>query len=135
MSRVLLSDVDKLAFFADSFTKGRRTAPIPQLQCEGRICKQYHPTAVSCENFGGSGADITWKVCTAKSTLVWIIIIIFILKCSADLPDTLRFGKIDVSCEGWSRPGDPYVLSGSELMIASIWTGLISVFRIVRFDI
>ncbi|KDN38401.1 hypothetical protein RSAG8_09495, partial [Rhizoctonia solani AG-8 WAC10335] len=34
-------------------------------------------------------------------------------KCEADLPASLRFGKLQVSCEGWDRPGDPYVLKGS----------------------
>jgi hypothetical protein len=34
------------------------------------------------------------------------------LQCEADLPSALRFGKVEVSCEGWSRPGDPYVLKG-----------------------
>ncbi|KAJ3734351.1 DUF1183-domain-containing protein [Lentinula guzmanii] len=32
--------------------------------------------------------------------------------CEADLPEALRFGKVMVSCEGWSGPGDPYVLKG-----------------------
>jgi len=29
------------------------------------------------------------------------------------LPETLRFGRVDVSCEGWTKPGDPYVVKGS----------------------
>jgi len=33
-------------------------------------------------------------------------------KCEADLPEALRFGKVGVSCEDWSRAGDPYVLKG-----------------------
>lgn len=36
-----------------------------------------------------------------------------VLKCEADLPEKLRFGRIDVSCEGWSKAGDPYVLKGA----------------------
>lgn len=54
------------------------------------------------------------------------------LQCEADLPEALRFGRVEVSCEvryengsvysmgadrvssqGYSRPGDPYVLKGS----------------------
>ena len=35
-------------------------------------------------------------------------------QCEADLPDTLRFGRVEVSCEGWSGPGDPYVLKGMD---------------------
>ncbi|KAF8316948.1 hypothetical protein F5887DRAFT_1088947 [Amanita rubescens] len=33
--------------------------------------------------------------------------------CEADLPDALRFGKFEVSFEGWSGPGDPFVVKGS----------------------
>lgn len=33
-------------------------------------------------------------------------------QCEADLPEALRFGRVEVSCEGWSGPGDPYVLKG-----------------------
>jgi hypothetical protein len=33
-------------------------------------------------------------------------------KCDADLPEGMRFGKIDVSCEGWTRAGDSNVLQG-----------------------
>jgi len=33
--------------------------------------------------------------------------------CKADLPEKLRFGRIDVSCEGWDHPGDPFVMKGS----------------------
>ena len=34
-------------------------------------------------------------------------------ECKADLPDTLRFGATDVSCEGYANRNDPYVLVGS----------------------
>ncbi|OCF42263.1 hypothetical protein I317_03882 [Kwoniella heveanensis CBS 569] len=34
-------------------------------------------------------------------------------RCDTDLPSSLRLGKIDVSCEGWSGPGDKNVLQGS----------------------
>ena len=33
-------------------------------------------------------------------------------QCEADLPEALRFGRVEVSCEGWDGPGDPYVLKG-----------------------
>jgi len=36
-----------------------------------------------------------------------------------DLPDKLRFGRVEVSCEGWSKPGDPYVLKGVILSFMS----------------
>ncbi|GLB40405.1 putative oligopeptide transporter [Lyophyllum shimeji] len=55
----------------------------------------YSPEVVRCVSLpGGHGTDVDWK-------------------CEADLPEALRFGRVEVSCEGWSRPGDPYVLKGS----------------------
>jgi hypothetical protein len=34
-------------------------------------------------------------------------------KCEADLPESLRLGRVQVSCEGWTGPGDSYVLKGA----------------------
>ncbi|KAF9003958.1 hypothetical protein BDQ17DRAFT_1355203 [Cyathus striatus] len=87
MSRVELAKIPALTFYKDAYTAARRTSPIPQLVCHG------YPF-IRCTNLGGSGTDVDWK-------------------CEADLPESLRFGKVDVSCEGWSRPGDNYVLKGS----------------------
>jgi len=94
MSKILLSDIKELHFFEGVDTKSRRSSPIPQLTCVGKVCKKYQPSSVSCTNIGGKGNDVTWK-------------------CNADLPNSLRFGKIDVSCEGWRKPGDTFVLEGS----------------------
>jgi len=30
-----------------------------------------------------------------------------------DLPDSIRFGRVEASCEAWKRPGDPMVLKGA----------------------
>jgi len=92
--RVLLSSINTLTFFSDANTQGRRTRPIPQLKCKGSVCNLYQPYAVTCTNIGGRGSFVQWK-------------------CDADLPSSLRFGKIDVNCEGWSRTGDPFILEGS----------------------
>jgi len=92
--RILLSTIKTLSFFSDAETQGRRTRPIPQLTCKGSACKLYQPYAVTCKNIGGRGSHVQWK-------------------CDADLPSSLRFGKIDVNCEGWSRTGDAFVLEGS----------------------
>ncbi|KAI0759583.1 hypothetical protein BD413DRAFT_607513 [Trametes elegans] len=94
MSRVALAKIPSLTFYKDELTLSRRGPPIPQLTCIGRPCKLYQPDVVRCVNIGGSGTDVEWK-------------------CEADLPDSLRFGRVEVSCEGWDRPGDPYVLKGS----------------------
>ncbi|KAF8602846.1 DUF1183-domain-containing protein [Ceratobasidium sp. AG-I] len=94
MSRVKLSSIKTLTLYAGERTKARRTAPVPQLACEGNVCRSYQPSAIQCTNAGGTDVDIDWK-------------------CEADLPSSLRFGRLQVSCEGWDGPGDTYVLKGS----------------------
>ncbi|KAK0480012.1 hypothetical protein IW261DRAFT_1336157 [Armillaria novae-zelandiae] len=94
MSRQQLAQIPALTFYKDEWTKSRRTAPISQLTCVGKPCKWYTPDVVRCTNLGGTGTDVDWK-------------------CEADLPESLRFGRVEVSCEGWTGPGDPFVLKGS----------------------
>jgi len=92
--RVLLSSIKALTLYAGEYTLSRRGRPVPQLTCIGDACKYWTPDAVQCINVGGDGVDVNWK-------------------CDADLLDTLRFGRVTVSCEGWSGPGDTHVLQGS----------------------
>ncbi|XP_006459447.1 hypothetical protein AGABI2DRAFT_201707, partial [Agaricus bisporus var. bisporus H97] len=94
MSRLELAKIPALTFYKDAWTTSQRTSPIKQLTCVGKPCRLYQPEVVRCVNLGGSGTDVDWK-------------------CEADLPERLRFGKVDVSCEGWSKSGDPFVLKGS----------------------
>ncbi|OCH94863.1 DUF1183-domain-containing protein [Obba rivulosa] len=94
MSRTALSRIKALTFYKDALTSSRRGQPIPQLECIGKPCRLYQPEAIRCVNLGGEGTDVDWK-------------------CEADLPEALRFGRVEVSCEGWDGPGDPYVLKGS----------------------
>ncbi|KAF9042649.1 DUF1183-domain-containing protein [Hymenopellis radicata] len=94
MSKVKLASISSLTFYNGADTKARRTDPVPQLTCVGKPCKYYQPDVIRCKNDGGSGIDVDWK-------------------CETDLPDSLRLGRVEVSCEGWSRPGDPEVLKGS----------------------
>lgn len=95
MSRLEFAKIPALTFYKDSVTTSRRTDPIPQLVCRGAPCNLYTPEVVRCVSLpGGHGTDVDWK-------------------CEADLPESLRFGRVEVSCEGWSRPGDSYVLKGS----------------------
>ncbi|CAE7206836.1 unnamed protein product [Rhizoctonia solani] len=84
MERVPLSAITTLVLYADEHTRSRRTAPVPQLECTGSVCREFQPGSVYCTKAGHSD----WK-------------------CEADLPASLRFGKLHVSCEGWDRPGDP----------------------------
>lgn len=93
-SRVQLSNIPSLTFYKDAQTKSRRGKPVPQLVCLGKPCSLYTPDVVRCRNVGGQGTDVDWK-------------------CEADLPEALRFGRVEVSCEGWAGPGDTHVLKGS----------------------
>ncbi|KAG1876038.1 hypothetical protein C8R48DRAFT_745610 [Suillus tomentosus] len=94
MSRIALESIPGLTFYKNALTAARRTSPIAQLVCIGKACGLYQPDVVRCSNIGGSGTDVDWK-------------------CEADLPSSLRFGRVEVSCEGWNGPGDPYVMKGS----------------------
>ncbi|KIR38402.1 hypothetical protein I313_05510 [Cryptococcus deuterogattii Ram5] len=90
--KIPLSGIKTLTFYADKYTAGRRTSPIPQLTCQGPGCKIFQPDVVQCTNMGDDGlGNVQWK-------------------CDTDLPSSLRLGKVDVSCEGWSAKGDPDIL-------------------------
>jgi len=94
MSRIKLADISALTLYQGEVTSSRRGQPIPQLVCKGKPCKLFTPDVVRCVNLGGEGTDVDWK-------------------CEADLPESLRLGRVQVSCEGWSGPGDSHVLKGS----------------------
>ncbi|KAK0526614.1 hypothetical protein OC835_005225 [Tilletia horrida] len=90
--RIKLDAIRTLTFYKDERTTARRTRGVPQLTCVGKgsACRRYQPDVVQCSSMG----DWQWK-------------------CEADLPEAFRLGKVEVSCEGWDSPDDPYVLSGS----------------------
>ncbi|RUS15528.1 hypothetical protein BC938DRAFT_476912 [Jimgerdemannia flammicorona] len=92
---VLLQNVNALTLYRHRHTAGRRSSGIPQLQCVGgNACDVHTPEVVQCTNTGFDGRDVQWK-------------------CEADLPTEFRFGPLEVSCEGFEYPDDPYVLAGS----------------------
>ncbi|KAI0270323.1 hypothetical protein BGY98DRAFT_1010348 [Russula aff. rugulosa BPL654] len=93
-SRVRLADIPALTLYNDEPTLSRRGQPISQLICKGKPCKLFQPDVIRCVNLGGVGANVDWQ-------------------CETDLPESLRLGRVQVSCEGWSGPGDSYVLKGS----------------------
>lgn len=95
MSRkVALASIPSLTFYQGEYTTGRRTAPVAQLVCDGAPCARFQPDVVRCKNAGGRGANVDWT-------------------CQAELPDSLRLGRVQVSCEGYNTPGDPNVLEGA----------------------
>jgi hypothetical protein len=87
-------------------TSYRRTSPIPKLTCvpgngflnavdANHACSEFAPSVVQCKNTGTDDeGHLTWE-------------------CQADLSDWFSLGQTVVSCEGYSDPNDPYVLSGS----------------------
>ncbi|XP_008316009.1 store-operated calcium entry-associated regulatory factor [Cynoglossus semilaevis] len=93
---VLLRDVQVLTLYKGQFTRARRSQPIPQLQCVGGSagCHTFVPEVVQCQNKGWDGVDVQWE-------------------CKTDLDNSYRFGRIEVSCEGYNHPTDAYVLKGS----------------------
>ncbi|XP_072261511.1 store-operated calcium entry-associated regulatory factor [Pyxicephalus adspersus] len=94
--RVLLRDIQAITLYADRYTNARRSAPIPQLKCVGGSagCSAMIPQVVQCHNRGWDGIDVQWE-------------------CKVDMDNAYRFGKVEVSCEGFDYPDDPYVLRGS----------------------
>ena len=95
---VLLSQVDSLTVRAGKQTKGRRSSPVPQLQCVGpaEVCKLYSVDVMRCKNEGGDydAENIQWS-------------------CTASLPEEFKLGSTDVGCEGYASRDDPFVLKGS----------------------
>ena len=94
--RVLLKDVSSITLEAGRMTNGRRSSPVPHLKCVGGTAgySAPQPKVVQCLNRGSDGYDVQWE-------------------CKADMDHEYRFGKLQVSCEGYENPDDPYVLRGS----------------------
>ncbi|XP_018015152.1 store-operated calcium entry-associated regulatory factor [Hyalella azteca] len=97
VTKVLLKDVQALTLYAGKMTNGRRSAAVPQLECVtggSAPCSTFKPRVVQCTNKGFDGIDVQWE-------------------CKTDMDGNVRFGHIDVSCEGYDYPEDPYILAGS----------------------
>lgn len=77
-------------------TAGRRSSPVPQLTCVGGTagCRVGQPKVVQCYNRGWDGYDVQWE-------------------CKAQTDKKYQLGRIQVSCEGYDYPDDPYILRGS----------------------
>lgn len=95
-SKVKLIEVTAITLYKDRKTTGRRNSPIPQLSCVGGSagCGAHVPEVVQCYNRGNDGLDVQWE-------------------CKADMPNAYKFGRVEVLCEGYDYPDDPYILKGS----------------------
>lgn len=90
--RVLLRDIPTLLFEEGKMSTAFRTDPVPQLvQTAG---PRVHVPRIWCKNAGWDGRRVLWE---------------------CRLPDDVpaRLGKFEVTCEGFERAGDPYILAGS----------------------
>ncbi|VDK82099.1 unnamed protein product [Litomosoides sigmodontis] len=93
--KVRLTDVSTLTLYRDKYTTGRRSSPVPQIQCIGGSAKgKFEPRVVQCYNRGYDGDDVQWE-------------------CKAEMSDQYEFGEIRISCEGYEYANDPYILRGS----------------------
>ncbi|XP_064477475.1 store-operated calcium entry-associated regulatory factor-like [Ornithodoros turicata] len=94
-NKVKLKDVSTLTLHSGRMTTGRRTSPVPQLKCIGGSAGCTNtPHVVQCYNRGTDGSDVQWE-------------------CKAEMSKAQRFGTVEVFCEGYDYPDDPYVLQGS----------------------
>ncbi|KAI8579887.1 hypothetical protein K450DRAFT_239560 [Umbelopsis ramanniana AG] len=93
--KVRLRDLTAITLHANKKTSARRSSPIPQLECiGGDACADFQPRVVQCSNAGFDGYDVQWS-------------------CTAELPSNIEFGDIEVSCEGYDFPEDPFILVNS----------------------
>lgn len=92
--RVRIRDVETLTLYSDQWTSSRRSSPVKQLTCIGGPCNRAPTHTVQCYNRGFDGNDVQWE-------------------CKAELPSNYKFGRLEVSCEGYDYPEDDYILVGS----------------------
>ena len=94
--KVLLKNVETLTFSNDLVTTGRRSSPVPQLSYAGLPSEsqlRHRPSTVACKNIGIADKDPSWQ-------------------CEAELSGS-KLSHVEVSCEGYDYPDDPYILVGS----------------------
>ncbi|XP_075722177.1 store-operated calcium entry-associated regulatory factor-like [Rhipicephalus microplus] len=93
--RVKLTDVQTLTLRQGQYTTGRRSHPVPQLNCRGGSAGcQDQPSVVQCYNRGTDGRDVQWE-------------------CKAEMKRSQKFGLLQVTCEGYDYTQDEYILVGS----------------------
>ena len=90
--KVLLKNVETLTFSKDLVTTGRRSSPVSQMTCASGPC-HLRPSTVACKNIGIADKDPSWD-------------------CKAELSGS-KLSYVEVSCEGYDYPDDPYILVGS----------------------
>jgi len=92
--RIRLKDIETLTLYSENWTTSRRSAPVKQLACVGGYCNRAPLHTAQCYNRGFDGRDVQWE-------------------CKGDLPINYKFGRLEVSCEGYDYSDDDYILGGS----------------------
>ena len=95
--KVLISSIKSLTLRGGQDTAARRVSAVPQVLCVGGNAKDlYEVDVMRCTNSGGDYdvENVQWT-------------------CKASLPSEFKLGSTEVICEGYSSPGDPYILKGS----------------------
>ena len=93
ITSVAIRDIESLTLHSGVMTTGVRSAPIPQLYCSGMYC-DMEATTIRCVNAGWDGNDVQWT-------------------CISELDPSIKFGDLNVQCEGYKYPDDPNILIGS----------------------
>lgn len=91
--KIPIREVEALTLQFDKKTTGRRSSPITQLTCRGMNCA-LAPSSVRCINAGHDGNDVMWD-------------------CNSVLDKSIKFGIMNVQCEGYDYPEDSDILVGS----------------------
>lgn len=93
---ILLTNVKTLSLYKDRMTVAGRGPPVKQIDCiGGDACGFFTPEVISCTNIGTDDrGEVQWE-------------------CQAQMESYYRLGQVQVSCEGYSNPDDPYIRSGS----------------------
>lgn len=93
---VPLTSIKTLTLHKGKLTRGRRGAPVQQLDCVGGdACQRFQPQVMQCYNQGTDhSGEVQWT-------------------CKAEMEDLYRLGTTTVSCEGYLSSEDSNVLTGS----------------------
>lgn len=90
--RILLRDIPTLLFESGKVGTGFRTDPVPQMTQVGG--PRMSVSRIWCKNIGWDGRRVLWEC-----------------RLPDDVPAVL--GDFEITCEGYERSGDPYILAGS----------------------
>lgn len=92
---ILMKDMEVLSFYNDGITGTIRGQPIPQMVLlTPGVPEHAVPKEIVCKNIGWDGLNVHWD-------------------CSSEMKSEWNIENPIISCEGWSGPGDEYVVPGS----------------------